>query len=792
MNIFSEIKSKINCADVLRRFNVAYDGNAIKCPLPGHDDSSPSFSLYESDSRFKCFGCGKGGDSIELYESLSGKSQAETIAEMKAIAGIADAVPEQKSKPVISKIYGYPNADGSPCFEVVRYEPKDFRQRKNQNEWSMKNVQKVLYNLPEVLKAKKDCRLIFYVEGEKDSDTLTAMGFTSTTNAGGGILSVDSKQWLPEYAETLTGCNVAIIADKDKHGRTAAECVAINLQGKAGTIRIVECPDVNGHHVKDVTDFFNAGGTVEELKELVRTAAVWQKKPTVTSELAAIKPDDIKKPEVILPGSGKLVSEFAKECFSIIAMTKDVFNYSDSMCRVATTQKKDAKTEKMRDVVVFKHITNSGFVTEVEKHLTPIILVKDKETDSWDKVPKSIGEQLARIVCECSERERLPAINLISSVALPYFDGDEICLSDPGYDSKQELWTDPNCPKIETIPLSDAVAVVRELLSEFCFLEPEIDFSRAIAYLLTPMLKLINGDCRAQIFYVSGNRPGLGKDLLLGLNPVLYTGREPYFSAPCGDDDEYRKLIFASCIEGAEFLLISNVSGHLKSDPIEQGATSIHLQGRVLGKSENKRLLNNAIWGISGNGLSLSEDMVRRCFEIRLEAYAEDITQQQFKHSDLYGYAIENREKILSALLTLIVNWKAKGAPLGTSIRSFVKWSQVTSGILTAAGLPCPFIQRHKITPSMTLGGNRDTSNLKNLVEAWYANHGINNVKAEDLRKLCDEFSLFQWLEMETRGGIIKFTKMLTRFGEREFSGLKIHIEDNAKYKTYYLEKVMS
>lgn len=36
-----------------------------RCPLPDHDDSTPSFYLYP-DGRFYCFGCGRGGDVIDL------------------------------------------------------------------------------------------------------------------------------------------------------------------------------------------------------------------------------------------------------------------------------------------------------------------------------------------------------------------------------------------------------------------------------------------------------------------------------------------------------------------------------------------------------------------------------------------------------------------------------------------------------------------------------------------------------------------------------------------------------
>jgi hypothetical protein len=36
-----------------------------RCPLPDHEDKTPSFYLYPS-GRFHCYGCGRGGDVVDL------------------------------------------------------------------------------------------------------------------------------------------------------------------------------------------------------------------------------------------------------------------------------------------------------------------------------------------------------------------------------------------------------------------------------------------------------------------------------------------------------------------------------------------------------------------------------------------------------------------------------------------------------------------------------------------------------------------------------------------------------
>jgi len=39
-----------------------------RCPLPGHDDRTPSFVVYEATDSAYCFGCGRAGDVVRLAQ----------------------------------------------------------------------------------------------------------------------------------------------------------------------------------------------------------------------------------------------------------------------------------------------------------------------------------------------------------------------------------------------------------------------------------------------------------------------------------------------------------------------------------------------------------------------------------------------------------------------------------------------------------------------------------------------------------------------------------------------------
>lgn len=54
----------------------------IKCPLPGHEDRSPSFHIYEETNSFYCFGCNRGGQPINfimLMENCDFKTAIQRI-----------------------------------------------------------------------------------------------------------------------------------------------------------------------------------------------------------------------------------------------------------------------------------------------------------------------------------------------------------------------------------------------------------------------------------------------------------------------------------------------------------------------------------------------------------------------------------------------------------------------------------------------------------------------------------------------------------------------------------------
>ena len=166
----------------------------------------------------------------------------------------------------VAEIYDYTDEAGNLLFQSVRYDPKDFKQRKPDGNggWVYEGVfthgtRPVLYRLPRVLEAVREDKTIFVVEGEKDVHRLEREGLTATTNPMG------AGKWRDDFADMLAGADLKIIPDNDIPGREHARKVAKSLQGKARDVQVVELP---GLPADDVSDWFDGGGTAEQLLRL--------------------------------------------------------------------------------------------------------------------------------------------------------------------------------------------------------------------------------------------------------------------------------------------------------------------------------------------------------------------------------------------------------------------------------------------------------------------------------------------------------------------------------------------
>jgi len=239
------------------------NGQGWQARCPAHDDQNPSLSIAEGDDGRALLKC-HAGCATEAVVAALGISMADLMPSNSNRAA-------QAASRRIVKTYDYRDERGDLLFQVVRMEPKTFRQRAPRPSggwtWSVKNVRKVLYRLPELLGADPNT-LVCIPEGEKDVDRLVSLGLVATCNPGG------AGKWKAEYREWLRDRLVAVFPDNEEVGQKHAQAVARSLTGIAKVVKLVDLPNLPPKN--DVSNWLDAGGTCEQLVELIEAAPVFK------------------------------------------------------------------------------------------------------------------------------------------------------------------------------------------------------------------------------------------------------------------------------------------------------------------------------------------------------------------------------------------------------------------------------------------------------------------------------------------------------------------------------------
>lgn len=211
---------------------------------------------------------GTGGGVLDLLRDRAGLDKPAAIAWLQERGHLPREVRAKPAGKREVEAYRYPDEAGALLFEVVRFEPKDFRQRRPDGHggwaWNMAGVRRVPYRLPELLAAVQAGQTVFVAEGEKGADALARLGRAGTCSPGG------AGKWRAEYGDHLAGARVVILPDNDDPGRAHAAAVAAALRGKASVVQVLHLPGLPPKG--DVADWIEAGGTADELDRLARDA----------------------------------------------------------------------------------------------------------------------------------------------------------------------------------------------------------------------------------------------------------------------------------------------------------------------------------------------------------------------------------------------------------------------------------------------------------------------------------------------------------------------------------------
>jgi hypothetical protein len=220
-------------------------GNEICCPGPGHSAKDRSLSVKVDPSAPDGF----------VVNSFAGNDPIACKDHVREKAGLGAFKPSgqdrnssQPKKRVVAT-YDYADEHGTVLYQVLRYDSKDFRQRRPDGNgdwvWSLGETRRVVYRWPELLQYPD--ATVFVTEGEKDADRVALLGHCATTVASG--------KWTGDCVKALAGRDIVILQDHDEPGAKRALTAAQALHGVAKTIRVVLLPDLKlGGDVSDWLD----------------------------------------------------------------------------------------------------------------------------------------------------------------------------------------------------------------------------------------------------------------------------------------------------------------------------------------------------------------------------------------------------------------------------------------------------------------------------------------------------------------------------------------------------------
>lgn len=291
-----------NVLSKLRVVKQESDGSYL-CYCPVHEaagDHNPSFVVTQADDGKILLNCrSRGCDWNDIIRAMG-------ITGKDLFPDRDPPPPPQVNgvKPELVEWYDYADSDGAIVFRKERYEPgftpdkdKDFKLKKPDGKggWieSIKGCERVLYNLPAVMRAAPKVPILL-VEGEKAANYLAARGFVATCNFDGA-----GKKPLKSYIECLSDRHVVLIPDNDEAGERHASKWLPELYGKVKSLHRLDLPN-SGHKwgPDDWLDPQKGGHSVDEFKQLLIDCSQREWTPPGTEHVNGHTPPTVNGSEI--------------------------------------------------------------------------------------------------------------------------------------------------------------------------------------------------------------------------------------------------------------------------------------------------------------------------------------------------------------------------------------------------------------------------------------------------------------------------------------------------------------
>jgi hypothetical protein len=339
-----------------------------------------------------------------------------------------------------------------------------------------------------------------------------------------------------------------------------------------------------------------------------------------------------------------------------------------------------------QDFQQVKPVRTDDLLGELTRHYT------FGRMDRGEPKPVLFPREVAGLVATTShESPNLKTLRGATTAPVVRLDGS--ILDAAGYDVPTGLLYEPGAG-MEQVRVSEAPTAeemmearwwVDEVIGGFPFTSAD-DRVNYVTMLLTPFLRIALPGPR-KLFVMDARQPGTGKTLLAKVAHMIHGGvmRGPL---PTEEPELVKDITTILLNTSSPIVTFDNVEGMVKSTALTSLLTSTRYTGRILGSNTQVDQLNDRVWSITGNNVSIGGDFARRCIWVDIDAGIPDPqTRTGFRHN-LHQFVPQNRPRIVWALLTMIRGWQAAGAPSAGIKGSddYAEWLRVCDSICKFAG----------------------------------------------------------------------------------------------------------
>lgn len=251
---------------------------------------------------------------------------------------------------------------------------------------------------------------------------------------------------------------------------------------------------------------------------------------------------------------------------------------------------------------------------------------------------------------------------LTGIVEAPFINNKWELVKKEGYNKKTGLYTFLH-RKLKITKMDPKKAykyLAYEVFDEFPF-SSELDRVTAVAALMTAVQRpSIIDSTGFPGFGIISPIQSSGKTTLAQLISYAIFNRPVAATGWSDNEEELGKHLLAILQEGHSCILFDNIKqgAVVESAKLSSAISNDEFSGRKLGENKTIKVPSSAIWLFTGNNIAFSGDFATRIYPININPKMEDPNTRSFNRYDIGQWAIDNRKKIISAILSIVISGK--------------------------------------------------------------------------------------------------------------------------------------